>query len=176
MYAIYFEAFEQTTLQGAILSDTPTRRIGKLSMPRAMLVHLFHIMVERLIVASEQGQITPIFKGNLDMIPFKVIADNEIVGFCFLKKFNSRVFEVGLIGVLESKRGLGIGSQTIDLIKQHVKKMGASRLVVRASGTKQVAGFFTQCGFEQAFSEGVFFWTLLNNSQSEPFCLFAVSN
>ncbi len=96
------------------------------------------------------------------MIPFKVIADDEIVGFCFLKRFNSRVFEVGLIGVLESKRGLGIGSQTIDLIKQYVKKMGATRLIVRASGITQAAGFFAKCGFKPAFSEEVFFLDVLS--------------
>jgi N-acetylglutamate synthase-like GNAT family acetyltransferase len=91
------------------------------------------------------------------MVPFKIVDDGEIVGFCFLKRFNSRVFEIGLIGVLQSKRGLGIGSQAIDMIKKYVKKMGAIRLLVRASGTKQVAGFFTKCGFKQAFSEEVFF-------------------
>jgi len=157
VYAIYFEAFKQRTLQGAILFDIPKRRTDRLTLPRTIIIHLFHILLERLIVASQQGRITSLFQSNLDMIPFKVIADDEIVGFCFLKRFNSRVFELGLIGVLKSKRGLGIGSQTIDLIKQYVKKMGANRLIVRASGIKQVAGFFTKCGFKLAFSEEVFF-------------------
>jgi GNAT superfamily N-acetyltransferase len=160
VYSIYFEAFKQTTLHGAILFDIPKRRIDRLTLPKTIITHLFHILLERLIVVSRQGRITPLFQGNLDMIPFKVIADDEIVGFCFLKRLNSRVFEVGLIGVLESKRGLGIGSQAIDLIKQYVKKMGANRLIVRASGIKQVAGFFTKCGFKQVFSEEVFFFDI----------------
>lgn len=157
LYTIYFEAFEQAALQAVTLSDTPARRISKLSVPRTLMIHLFHVIIERLIIAIEQGQITAIFRRNLDMVPVKVVADYEIVGFCFLKKFNSKVFEVGLIGILKSKRGLGIGSQTIGLIKQHAKKMGAKRLVVRASGIKQVTAFFIQCGFEPSFSEGVFF-------------------
>ena len=157
VYAIYFEAFKQPTMQGNILFDVPERRIEKMTPPKTIFVHLFHILLERLIFASKQGSLFSLFKNNLDMIPFKVVTNDEIVGFFFLKMFNSKVFEVGLISVLESKRGLGIGSQIMYLITQYVKKMGACRLIVRASGIKQVKGFFTKCGFKQSFSEGVFF-------------------
>lgn len=157
VYAIYFEAFKQQTMQGNLLFDVPEWRIEKLTLSKTIFIHLFHMLIERLIVASQQGSIFSLFKNNLDLIPFKVVTNDKIVGFFFLKRYNSRVFEVGLIGVLESKRGLGIGSQIMDLIAQRAKKMGACRLIVRASGLKQVKAFFTKCGFKQSFSEDVFF-------------------
>ena len=157
VYAIYFEAFKQPTMQGDILFDVPERRIENLSILKTLAIHLFHIILERLNVVCQEGNLFSIFRNNLDMVPFKVVINEEIVGFFFLKKFNSKVFEVGLIGFSENKRGLGFGSKTIDLITQHVKKMGARRLIVRASGIKQVKGFFNKSGFKQSFSEGVFF-------------------
>src|SRR3990172_10647832 len=156
VYKIYFETFQQSPLQGGVIFDTPARKIGKLSLLRTLLIHFFHIFVERLYVISQTGGIAAFSQSNVDMVPLKIVADREIIGFCFLKRCNPKVFEVGLIGLLESKRQLGIGSQTIELVKQHVRKMGASRLTVRASGIRQVTVFFTKCGFKQAFSEGVF--------------------
>ena len=157
MYTIYFEAFSQTTLQVSVLSDLPKRRIDRLTLPRAICTHIFHILIGRMSVASQQGSIKPLFQSRFDVLPLKIIVQDEIVGFCFLLRLNPLVFELGIIGVLEGKRGLGIGFQAVEAVKRHVKRMGASRLIVRASGIKQVAGFFIKCGFKQAFSDEVFF-------------------
>lgn len=157
IYAIYFKAFKQSGLQGTILYDIPQRQIERLSLPKVMITHLFHIMIERLIVVSQKGSVSALFQNNSDMIPFKITLDGEIVGFCFLKWVNLRVMEVGLIGVLKCKRGLGIGFEAIDLVKKYAKHLGVSRLVVRASGIKHSTGFFNKCGFKQAFCEEVFF-------------------
>lgn len=99
----------------------------------------------------------PLIQSRWDMIPFKIVANNKIVGCCFLLKHNTKVWEIGIIGVLKTMQGQGIGSQTVEAVKRYVRKMGASRIIVRASGVRQAAGFFVKCGFKKAFSEEGFF-------------------
>ena len=115
------------------------------------------MILERLFISSQSGRISVLSDSSVDMIPLKIVYEQEIIGFCFLKKHNSEVFKAGIIAIEKSKRGLGLGINTIKLIKQRAMSSGAKRLIVRASGAKQVTGFFVQCGFKRAFSEEILF-------------------
>lgn len=154
---MYFEVFPQTTLHGSLLFDLPKRRIKRLTLLRTIAIRLFHVLLGRLYFACQRGSITPLIQSQWDMIPFKIVAKNRIVGCCFLLKHNTRVWEIGIIGVLKTMRRQGIGSQTLEAVKRYTMKMGASRIIVRASGARRAAEFFVECGFKKGFSEQVFF-------------------
>jgi hypothetical protein len=160
IYDIYFEAFGQSPLQVLSLSESGKRIISKLSILRTISTHFFHIAIERVFFASQSGDVTSLMRSSIDMIPLKITSEAEIIGFCFLKKHNSAVFEVGIIGIKKNKRGLGLGVQALNLIKQQAIEMGASRLIVRASGSKKVVGFFVKSGFRPAFSEEILFFDI----------------
>ena len=155
IYNVYFQAFGQSPLQNVSLSKE--RQVGRLSVIKAIFLHLFHIVVERMFISIQTARVAALIDHNVDMIPLKIVYENQIIGFCFLKKHNPKVFEVGIIALKKNKRELGLGFQTIEIIKRRVKAEGAGRLIVRASGVRQVAGFFTKCGFKQAFSEEILF-------------------
>jgi ribosomal protein S18 acetylase RimI-like enzyme len=155
IYKIYFQAFNQSPLQE--VSSSVSRNVGNLSLPKTLVLHTFHLVIERLYNSSRSPPVKALFDKKSDMIPHKVVYNNQIVGFCFIKKHNLHVFEIGIIAIQESERGLGLGFQTIDCIKREAKKDGATRLIVRASGVKQATGFFERCGFTKVFRENIFF-------------------
>jgi N-acetylglutamate synthase-like GNAT family acetyltransferase len=162
IYSLYFQVFNQSPLQE--VSSSGNRNVGKLSFPKAYFLNLFHLLLDRLFNAS-RGSLKVLFDKKGDMILNKVVYNKEIVGFCFLKKHNSKVFEIGIIAIKDEKRDLGLGSHTIACIKSKAKEEGATRLIVRASGIKHAAGFFERCGFKQAFQENIYLLNIDNSDE-----------
>jgi len=163
IYTLYFQVFNKSPLQE--VSSSGGRTVGKLSLQKAMFLHIFHLFIERLYNSSRSASIKVLFDKKSDMIPNKVMYNNKIVGFCFIKKHSPRVFEIGIIAIQEAKRRLGLGFQTIDCIKTKAKAEGATRLIVRASGAKQAVGFFERCGFKQAFEENIFMLNIADSKE-----------
>ena len=156
IYSLYFRIFSQTYLHGTLINDLPQRSIGKISTVKAIMIHLFHLISGRLENTCRSGNFLYIFSDKLDMTTYKIEYNNTLVGFCFITKINSRVWEIGIIGISKSLRGKGLGIKTISLLKKYAKNVGVERLVVRSSGLRKVSPFFNKCGFKKAYSEIVF--------------------
>jgi GNAT superfamily N-acetyltransferase len=162
VYNIYFQTFNQSPLLE--ISSSDKRNVGTLSFSKAFFLHTFHLIIERLYNSTRGSPVRALYDKKGDMIPLKIVYNNQIVGFCFIKKHTSKVFEIGIIAIQQTNRGLGLGFQAIECIKQIAKDEGATRVIVRASGAKQAAGFFEKCGFKEIFPENIF---LLNINASK---------
>ncbi len=150
IYTVYFEAFRNNSLQN--IYDVSERKIKTMTVLSTIAVRFIHVLLARLRVALQIGSIIPLFQTRWDPIPLEISANGEIVGCCFLVRLSPKVVELGIIGVLKHKRGLGIGAQAVEAIKEHAKMMDVSRIIA-GSGSRRTAGFFKKCGFKPAFSE-----------------------
>ena len=155
IYTIYFEAFHDSAPQN--IYDMSERKIKTMTVPRTIAVRLTQVLLARLSIALQIGSIIPLFQTRWDPIPFEIVADDEVVGCCFLLRLNPRTVHLGIIGVLKAKQGLGIGAQAVEAIKEYSRKMGARRIIA-GTGPRRTAGFFKRCGFKHAFSEQVLFF------------------
>jgi GNAT superfamily N-acetyltransferase len=155
IYTVYFEAFNDASLSN--IYDVPKRKNETMTVLRTITIRFLHVLLARMSIALQIGSIVPLFQTRWDPIPFEIVVDDEIVGCCFLLRLNSRAVHLGIIGVLKTKQGLGIGTQAVEAIKEYSRKMGTRRIIA-GTGPRETADFFKRCGFTHAFSEQVLFF------------------
>jgi GNAT superfamily N-acetyltransferase len=153
IYTIYFEAFNDNVLQSVY--DFPKREIKRMTVIRTIAIRLIHVLLARLSVAARIGSILPLVQTQWDPIPFEIIANGEVIGCCFLVRLSSEAIELGMIGILKDRRGLGIGAKAVEAVKNYARETGFRRIVT-GSGPRGTGGFFKKCGFKEGFSEYVF--------------------
>lgn len=157
IYTVYFEAFRLNPLQN--IYKISKRKNKKMTILRTIAVRLIQVLMARLGIALQIGSIIPLFQRRWDPIPFEIVVNREVVGCCFLVRRSLRATELGIIGVLKTKRGLGIGAQAVETVKEYARKMNISRIIA-GSGPRRTGGFFKKCGFKHAFSEYVLHFDL----------------
>jgi GNAT superfamily N-acetyltransferase len=157
IYTVYFEAFRHNSLQN--IYNMSERKIKTITVLRTIAVRLIHVLLARLSVAARIGSILPLFQTRWDPIPFEIVVNCEVVGCCFLVRLSRKAVELGIIGVLKTKRGMGIGAQAVEAIKEYARKMGVSRMIA-GSGPRRTGSFFKKCGFKHGFSEYVLYFNL----------------
>jgi N-acetylglutamate synthase-like GNAT family acetyltransferase len=155
LYAVYFAVFPGSSNRGALL-ESMQKKSGMPDQPRALVIYLLHIILGRLETARNKGSLRALFQSRWDMVPYLICEGGEVVGCCFLLSHDPRVMEIGIIGVVSSVRGRGVGARAVKVIKQYAATKGVTRIVVRASGLRDAAGFFLKSGFRSAYSERTF--------------------
>jgi GNAT superfamily N-acetyltransferase len=153
LYAIYFDAFPRSHGEDGVPPDSPEGKTAKLTLIRAIAIHLLHVSLGRLTYAHDRADPWSVLSGRGDMKPFLIMRGSEPVGCCFLLRHTPEVWELGIIGVTSSMKKKGIGSKAVEEVKRYASSRGARRIVVRASGIRSATAFFLGCGFKKAYAE-----------------------
>jgi hypothetical protein len=148
--------------------DAPYRRNRKWGILRALAMRLIHIFFARLDAVARIGSISPFFQDQWDPIILEVFAENKLVGFCSLLRQSAQVFEIEVIGILQTERRSFTMRELLKVVKKYVKGgLGATRIIV-STGSEEMVNLFKNCGFKLAFLDDVLSFDLQKSIRRAP--------
>lgn len=160
LYKIYFDALHKKRKRRMqIQLDAPCQSTEKWSILRALSIRLVHILFARLNATVRTGSLSPLLQSQWDPITLEIVVEDELMGSCTLVKQSAHVFEMEVIGVVETKRGERAEREVVNAVKKYMRRLGATRIITRP-GSEEMADWLKECGFRLAFIDDVLYFDL----------------
>jgi hypothetical protein len=159
-YNLYSEAIHEWRNKRINLQlDVPDCQTKKLGILRALAIRFIHILFARLNAVAKTGSIYPFFQNQWDPIITEIFSEKGLVGCFSLIRQSEQVFEIEVIGILNTESRESTMHEIIKIIQKYVKRLGGSRVIV-STGSNKIAELLKNYDFKLAFVDDVLYYDL----------------